>query len=64
MKSILIFAGVAGLAAAIAIYFVTEGNKDSKGGNYITDAAVDEYDRISNAGDVSTSPSRGYNAMS
>lgn len=29
MKSILIFAGFAGIAAAIAIYFVTEGNKNS-----------------------------------
>ena len=64
MKNILIFAGLAGLASAIAIYFVSEGNKGSKKGNYITDAAIDEYDRITNTGDPSTNSSRGFNAMS
>jgi len=44
MKNILIFAGIAGLAAAVAIYFTTESSKDK--GEYISDGAVDAYDSM------------------
>lgn len=64
MKNILIFASFAGIAAAIAIYFVTEGNKSSGGLGYVSDAAKDEYDRKTNVSDLANSPARGYNAMS
>lgn len=56
MKNILIFAGLAGLAAAIAIYFVTENDKktttafeaDEEG--YVTDADIAAYDMRENSG--------------
>ena len=39
MKNILIFAAIAGIASAIAIYFVIEGEKFND--NYIADAESD-----------------------
>lgn len=53
MKNILIFAGIAGLAAAIAIYFVTENDKntyedDNEG--YVSDADIAAYDLRENTG--------------
>lgn len=53
MKNILIFAGIAGIAAAIAIYFVTENDKnqfkdDDEG--YITDTDIADYDMRENTG--------------
>jgi hypothetical protein len=63
MKNILIFAGIAGLAAAIAIYFVSEGNKDS--GEYISDAAVDAYDQMNeNMQRVEGSTRKPFHSMS
>ena len=53
MKNILIFAGIAGLAAAIAIYFVTERDKDvyeDDDAGYITDADIAAYDQRENTG--------------
>ena len=52
MKNILIFAGIAGLAAAIAIYFVTENDKDLYGDDegYITDEDIASYDMKENTG--------------
>jgi len=57
MKNILIFAGIAGIAAAIAIYFVTENDKNSydDGGdnylnNYPTDEDIAEYNVRENTG--------------
>jgi len=54
MKNILIFAGIAGLAAAIAIYFVTERDKDvyedDDEAGYITDADIAAYDQRENTG--------------
>ena len=41
MRNLLIFAGLAGLAAAVAIYFVTEADKDAF--DEIQDAADDAY---------------------
>ncbi len=53
MKNILIFAGIAGIAAAIAIYFVTEKDTntfedDDEG--YITDTDIADYDMRENTG--------------
>lgn len=53
MKNILIFAGIAGLAAAIAIYFASESDKnayedDDEG--YITDADIAAYNLRENTG--------------
>ena len=54
MKNILIFAGIAGLAAAVAIYFVTERDKTAYEGDddasYITDEDIAAYDRRENTG--------------
>jgi len=50
MKNILIFAGIAGLASAIAIYFVTESNKNSAGERYVTNNDIEAYDYIENTG--------------
>ena len=47
---ILIFAGIAGLASAIAIYFVTESNKNSAGERYVTNNDIEAYDYIENTG--------------
>lgn len=52
MKNILIFAGIAGLAAAIAIYFVTEKDKNlyEDDDSYITDEDIADYDMRDNTG--------------
>ncbi|MEJ7682866.1 MAG: hypothetical protein WKG06_34420 [Segetibacter sp.] len=52
MKNILIFAGIAGLAAAIAIYFVSENVKDSyeDDDSYVTDEDIAAYDLRENTG--------------
>ncbi|WP_207492093.1 hypothetical protein [Aridibaculum aurantiacum] len=63
MRNILIFAGIAGLAAAVAIYFVTEADKNEA--DYIEDAAVDAYDTMNeNIGRVERRVRKGFNAMS
>jgi len=57
MKSILIFAGIAGIAAAIAIYFVTEKDKNSFEDDregYVTDEDIAAYDMRENTGPAST----------
>lgn len=62
MKNILIFACFAGIASAIAIYFVSESQKDS--GDRISDAAEDAYDTINRGiGNVERGVERGFNAM-
>lgn len=54
MKNILIFAGIAGLAAAIAIYFVTENDKDIDDEYddqyYVSDEDIAAYDMRENTG--------------
>ena len=51
MRNILIFAGLAGLAAAIAIYFTGESyTDDDTDSDYITDVDIEEYDRRENTG--------------
>lgn len=50
MKNILIFAGLAALASAIAIYFVTESNNDSDDGDYVSNNDIEAYDYIENTG--------------
>jgi hypothetical protein len=50
MKNILIFAGIAGIASAIAIYFVTEANKNSTEDSYVSNNDVEAYDYIENTG--------------
>lgn len=53
MKNILIFAGIAGLAAAIAIYFVTESDKnldEDVADGYVTDEDIEAYDMRENTG--------------
>lgn len=53
MKNFLIFAGIAGLAAAIAIYFVTENDKNSyeeDDDGYVTDEDIAAYDMRENTG--------------
>lgn len=51
MKNILIFAGIAGLAAAISIYFVTESNKNSDQDDFLTDVDYENYDFYDNTGE-------------
>ncbi len=64
MKSILIFAVLAGDVAAVAIY-LTENDGTSGSLNYIADAAEDEYDSAStDVSDIGTNTGRGFNAMS
>lgn len=50
MKNILIFAGIAGIASAIAIYFVTENNKNSTESRYISNNDIEAFDYIENMG--------------
>lgn len=50
MKNILIFAGLAAIASAIAIYFVTESNNDSDSEEYVSNNDVEAYDYIENTG--------------
>jgi hypothetical protein len=58
MKNVLIFAGLAGLAAAIAIYFVGEANSnaidDYYESEYVTDADLENYDLMENTGRAQT----------
>ena len=58
MKNFLIFAGIAGLAAAIAIYFVTENDKNSyeeeDDDGYVTDEDIAAYDMRENTGPAYT----------
>lgn len=49
MKNILIFASLAGIASAIAIYFVTESKNKSKS-YYVSDNDIEAYDYIENTG--------------
>lgn len=52
MKSILIFASLAGIAAAIAVYFTSQGfNTDDTAADYVTDADVEAFDIRENSGD-------------
>ena len=52
MKNILIFAGIAGIAAAVAIYFTTESFKkiDEDDSDYVSDADIFNYDLRENTG--------------
>ena len=50
MKNILIFAGIAGIASAIAIYFVGESTKKSTGPRYVSNNDIEAYDYIENTG--------------
>lgn len=53
MKNILIFAGIAGIAAAIAIYFVSESDEsdnDSFEEGYVSDEDIEVYDQQENTG--------------
>lgn len=65
MKNILIFAGIAGLAAAIAIYFVTENDKNDDryldDDEYVTDEDIEAYDRRENTGPA-YNIDKGFNA--
>lgn len=58
MKNVLIFAGLAGIAAAIAIYFVGESNSnvadDYYESDYVTDADIENYDMMENTGRAQT----------
>lgn len=61
MKKLLIFAGISGLAAAIAIYFAAEDinnnylNDDSTDDlKYVSDADMEEYDISENTGPART----------
>ena len=55
MKNLLILAGIAGIAAAIAIYFTSESfdtyDTDDTESGYVTDADIFEYDMKENSGD-------------
>ncbi len=46
MKNILIFAAIAGIAAAIAIYFVSEQSNPEYDSDYIADPEVDDFDLV------------------
>jgi hypothetical protein len=66
MKNILIFAGIAGLAAAIAIYFVTENDKNDNDryldeDEYVTDEDIEAYDQRENTGPA-YNIDKGFNA--
>jgi hypothetical protein len=64
MKNILIFACIAGIASAIAIYFTSEANKDSGLGR-VADAAGDAYDTMNRGiGSVERSTRNSFDSMS
>jgi hypothetical protein len=46
MKNILIFAALAGIAAAVSIYFVTEANKDNFEEDFVSDADIFNHDLV------------------
>jgi hypothetical protein len=53
MKKLLIFAGISGLAAAIAIFFASENDKYgdfNDEANYVSDADMEAYDINENTG--------------
>lgn len=53
MKKLLIFAGISGLAAAIAIYFASENDKNdylNDDSNYVSDADIEAYEIEGNTG--------------
>jgi hypothetical protein len=55
MKKLLIFAGISGLAAAIAIYFASENDKnddfdDDDNSGYVSDAEIEAYEISENTG--------------
>lgn len=55
MKNVLIFAGIAGLAAAIAIYFVTQSdNEEFEEDKYVSDEDIEAYDQKENSGPAYT----------
>lgn len=61
MKNLLIFAGIAGLAAAIAIYLVGENDKNldedkymSEEDRYVSDEDIEAYDQMENTGPAYT----------
>ena len=62
MKNILILAGIAGIAAAIAVYFTGESygtdkrtsrsyDNDDTASGYVTDADIEAFDMRENTGD-------------
>ena len=61
MKNILIFAAVAGIAGAIAIYLATTNDNSDDG--YVTDADRDYFDLTENNGPVKTASERGFHAL-
>lgn len=66
MKNILIFAGIAGLAAAIAIYFVSENDKNFDeeeylSDEYVSDEDIEAYDQAENTGPA-FNVDNGFNA--
>jgi hypothetical protein len=64
MKNILIFACIAGIASAIAIYFTSEANKDSGLGES-SDAAGNAYDTMNRGiGSVERSTRNAFDSMS
>ena len=53
MKKLLIFAGISGLAAAIAIFFASENDKYgdfNDEDNYVSDADIEAYEISENTG--------------
>ena len=50
MKNILIFACIAGIASAIAIYLVAENDKNFDEGGYVSDEDIEAYDQKENSG--------------
>lgn len=61
MRNVLIFAGIAGLAAAIAIYFFGEETFYDDD-DYISDVDIENYDLVENTG-APIATGTGYNAM-
>ena len=63
MRNVLIFACLAGIAAAVAIYFTNEANKS--GVDEVADAAEDAYDTMNeHIGNAERTVRRGFDAMS
>jgi len=63
MKNILLFALVAGVVGAVAIYFTTSKNAAYLDDEYITDADLEDFDMRENNGPVKRAGERGFNAM-
>ena len=62
MKNVLIFAAIAGLAGALAIYLAGSNDTYVDDG-YVTDADLDAFDMMENNGPVKTASERGFHAM-